>query len=82
MASDDACLQLLMQAARVRRSGDVDSGSQLDGVFKRMLEPPEFRRLVYPGLPEAARASAPASLQEVRWAAVPEGWSCALLRYI
>lgn len=62
MSRDAELLAGLIASARGGR-GHTDS--LLDGVFKRMLEPAEFQRLVYPGLRPEDLATAPASLQEV-----------------
>jgi hypothetical protein len=63
MSTDEGLLRMLVASARSGRG--ASGGAQLDGVFKRMLEPAEFRKLVYPGLAPAQRDAAPKSLQEV-----------------
>ena len=63
--SDDECLRLLIASARSGRAYGDKGGHRLDGVFRRMLDPAEFRRLVYPGLAQEQRDAAPKSLQEV-----------------
>lgn len=62
--SDGAILAALQAAVRGGRS-TVDTGTVLDGVFKKMLEPREFQNLVYPGLRREDLKSLPQSLQEV-----------------
>ncbi len=60
----EACLRVLVESARSGR-GSGEGGAVLDGVFRKMLDPAEFQRLVYPGLSPAQRASAPPSLQAI-----------------
>jgi hypothetical protein len=63
MFSDDACVRLLTEGARSSRA---TGGAQLlDGVFRRMLDPAEFQRIVFPGLSAAERAAGPQSLQSL-----------------
>ncbi len=61
--TDSACLRILKEAMRGGR--ESQSATLLDGVFRRMLDPAEFQRLVFPGLSADQRAACPRSLQEV-----------------
>jgi hypothetical protein len=64
MFTDDACVRLLMEGARSSRASS-GGGQLLDGVFRRMLDPTEFQRIVFPGLSAAERAAGPQSLQSL-----------------
>jgi hypothetical protein len=62
--SDREILASLVGAVRAGRQASEDD-TLLNGMFKQMLEPKEFRRMVYPGLSPAETAKLPQSLQDV-----------------
>ena len=62
--SDKEVLATLFASVRGGRAA-ADDESMLNGMFKQMLDPAEFRRLVYPGVGPAEMAKLPQSLQDV-----------------
>ena len=79
--STAAALQLLNEAVRGGRHR-VDSGNTLDGVFKQLLDPKQFVKMVYPGQEPPTDGSAPTSFQVLLGSGGGEGDSVCLHRAV